>query len=839
MNTCKACGVEPYDKVFGHYSDKGGSGLSPYPRINGLLKAYEDIEPMLSSKRALIYTKSMQETEAQPMVIRQAMALASYMAEQDITYYENELLMGDQGGAAWRTQVYPEFAYAWTCDELRNAPFYERDFAAVYYGDDVKEDLLSIEGYWKGRTVSEGVAARMGEECMKGSQMSKFVYLLNLYQNSGVGHTNPDFPGLLKVGLGGLKQKVREAMAKDDFTTFEGRKAQEFHTAQLIVLDAASNMILRHAKVAREKAETLTDERLKREALRMAANCEHVAEGVPRDMWEAIQLIHFVYFMVHMESSGHSVGLGRMDQYLYPIYKNDMEQGTFTKDFIQELIEDFYCKLYAVNKLREKLTGEAARSSERGWGTNAIVLGGTDREGNDVTNDLTFMFLDAMAHTQKPTPWPAVRFHKGTPRELKIKVAEVMRTGCGHPKIFNDDTAIAANLRKGRTLEEARDYSPVGCVEIDTPGYEYGWHDSAYINLSKILELTMNNGRCMNCSSQCPRFAICGGAGKRLGLETGKLEDLKSFDELKEAYAKQLKYWVDRMVASIQVLDEVQQERKPLPFLSCLINDCTEKGIDVSAGGARYNGSGPQACGMATVADSLSVLKQMLFDEKRCTASEMLDAMRKNWEGYEPLYALANSAKTHHFGNDDDYADDIAKFVFNSYCDCVSGRPTGHGGIFTPGVYTISISVLFGMLTGATPNGRKAGEALSDNMGPQHTVMGSHDRSGPTALVNSLGKLEHDRATNGTLVNVKFPTEVVAGVNGRDRLVDFLDTYYEKGPMHVQVMITDAETLRAAQKKPEDYKDMLIRVSGYSAFFVDLGTPLQNDLIARTELSFD
>jgi len=418
--------------------------------------------------------------------------------------------------------------------------------------------------------------------------------------------------------------------------------------------------------------------------------------------------------------------------------------------------------------------------------------------------------------------------HENTPYELKVKTVECIRAGYGHPKIFNDGPTIKALIRKGSSIEEARDYAVVGCVEPNIPGKEYGWHDAAYVNTVKMIEMAVNGGRVLSGPDK----------DKQIGPDLGSLETFESFDQVLESVDGQFSYWLDQMCSSLNIIDEAHKVCKPVPYISAFFDDCVESGKDLSAGGAKYNGIGPQASGIATCADSLTAIKQLVFDEKRYSGAELLQAIRDNWEDHEKLFALVNSTKVHHYGNSDDYADDQFKFMFECYCKNFAGREIARGGQFNPGVYTVNANVGMGMNTSATLDGRKAGEPISDNMGPVHTSGGAHDFKGPTAIAESVSKVDHSLATNGTLLNLKFPQEAVAGIEGRDNLVSYIDEYISKQAMHVQFNVMSSATLRAAQENPDIYKDMLVRVAGYSAYFVELGKPLQEDIIQRTELSF-
>ena len=837
--TTTACGCDAVDEFYGVGYTENRKELSPHPRINKLRKTHFAEQTKLDSQRILFYTKMFKEYEGCSAEIKNARALEYCLRNFELHYCEDELLFGDTGGGNWTAQVYPELSLKWLCDELRDHNLGDRVNCKAHHSDKIKEDILGCEEFWRGRNVRDMAEARLSAEELKGSQFGKGVFFTNLYISQGIGHCSPDFAYAFAYGFGGIRKIVKDYLDKLDLTTKEGLEKREFYNAQLIVLEAASEYCRRYGRYGEELAKKQEDPRLRSELLRMSSNCYNIAENPPKDLWEALQLFHFIHQIVLIESSGHSVSFGRVDQLFYPYYKRDLDTETFTKEFMQELLEAFWIKSCKMVKITDTVKIPEMKASERTWGGTALVLGGVDIYGNDATNDLTFMFMDCIAHTRLDTPWPVLRWNDRMPEELKIKAAEVIRSGNGHPKLFNDRVAMEGMRRKGRTIAEARDYNVIGCVELDSAGSEYGWHDSCYFNLAKVLELTLNNGRCTTCSERCPRYSVCAGAGRQLGIPTGSLADFTTFAELQEAFKKQLKYWVDQMVHNLETIDMAHQEVKPLPFLSSFINDCTQKGMDVSRGGARFNGSGPQGVGLGTVTDSLSVLKQLVYEEKKVTGVEFLDAVKKNWNGYETLYALVNGEKVHHYGNDDDYADEIAQFVFNAYCETVEGRPTAHGGTYTPGIYSVTLNIPFGMLVGATPDGRKLMEPVSDNIGPVHTVAASHDRLGPTALTNSVSKLDQARATNGTLLNMKFGTATMSGETGRQNFIDFIDSYMASNTMHIQVMTIDRETLVDAQKNPQDYSDLLVRVSGYSAYFVDLGKNLQDDLIARTEESFE
>ncbi len=829
--------IEPYDKEWG----VGVSGLvenpSPFPRINRMLKWVKQLDSTADSQRAVIVTECFEKYAMYPQNIKWALTLSEVFQRVDIHIWPDELIVGELAAPPNGAPIYPEFSIDWLADEFTYRPMENRTNDRYVIDDKVKDDIYRIQPYWKNKTVSEAIIASYTDEEFKGSHLGKAVLLESLFIYAGVGHVCANYEKLFKVGFGGLRKEIEAKRAQLDTSLPEDIKKQEFYTAELIMLDGVEAFITRYGNLGEKMAAEEIDSLRKTELERIASNCKHVSTQPPRDFWEAIQLWHIATNMIIIESSGHSVTYGRFDQLFYPFYKSDIIEGRLTREFMQELIEHSFIKMHQLRKIRD--TAAITFSSGTFMGGTALDVGGVDEDGNDITNDVSYMVLDAHAHTRIPNPWMGVRLHANTPEAFKIKTYNVIRIGTGEPKIFNDGPMIESLMNYGKPIEDARNYVGIGCVEPCVPGKTYGMHDSGSINLTKILTLAINGGKCIDCNSACPRYSICSGDGKTLSIDTGSLETFKSFDEVMESYDKQMKYWCDILVTCINKMDTAQQRLKPLPYLSLIMDDCIEKGMDVSAGGAHYNHSGPQGVGIGTAADGLSVIKQLVFDEKRITGSEFLKALRANWKGYEPLYALVNSDRMHHYGNDDDYADDIAKFVMSTYCKHIEHRPTAHGGDFMPGVFSVTNNVMHGSVVSATPDGRKAGEPVSDCIGPAHTQCASHDRRGPTAVAKSVSKLDHARIGNGIILNWKFSPTAVSGESGRDNLIALMDMFFAYEGMQSQFSIVGRETMMAAQKNPEKYKDLVVRIAGYSAYFVELSPELQNDLIGRTELSFD
>ncbi|MCD8083329.1 MAG: formate C-acetyltransferase/glycerol dehydratase family glycyl radical enzyme [Clostridiales bacterium] len=830
-------GTEPYDHSYSVGYQVHHEDWSPYPRVNRLRQTFLDRPYDVDVERLRLVTESYKNHERDSQKMKCAYAFEHILTNVGLEIYDEDLILGEIAAPAKASPIYPEFSVNWIIDEVLHFPFEERAHDQFYIrNDEERKEIVDLCQYWVGKTVDDLINDTLDDDQIKGSEAGKKIFQTNLYHYAGVGHLVLDYAKLMRVGFDGLIHDAEENYAKITKKDVDYAEKRDFYQAMILSLNAAKKYIERYAALAAERAEKETDPKRKEELEIMSANCRQVAGGPAKSFWQALQLFNFATTLTQIEGNGHSISYGRMDQWLYPYYKADMESGAITKEFALELIEVQYVKMNNPTKLKDK--GTVIVRNGRGFGGECLTIGGVDRDGNDATNDLTMLMLEASAHTRMMNPWLLVRMHENTPYEVRVKTVECIRAGYGHPKVFNDAATIPAMMRKGMTLEEARDYAVVGCVEPDLPGKEYGWHDAAYVNTAKMMEMVLNGGRCLDCGPHCPRWERCGALGKHVGPDTGNLASYQSFDEVLESVDKQFDYWCDQMCSSLNIIDKAHRARKPLPFVSAFFEDCVSSGKDLTEGGAKYNGIGPQASGLATCADSLAAIKQLVFEEKRYTGAEMLQAVLDNWKGHDVLYSLVNSSKVHHYGNDDDYADDLFKYMFECYCRHIAGRPTQRGGAFSPGVYSVNANVGMGLNTNASIDGRRAGEAISDNMGPVHTDGGSHDTEGPTAIANSVTKVDHSLATNGTLLNLRFPEEAVAGTEGRDNLVNFIDEYMARKAMHVQFNVMSSATMRAAQKKPEDYKDMLVRVAGYSAYFVELGKPLQKDLIQRTELHF-
>ena len=833
--------IEPFDKEWGVGISGNTPNSSPFDRINRILSVTErTTNGFVAPDRAELVTEAYKAHPGETQEVKCAYGIKNVLEHTPIYVYDDELIVGGLGCDKKGAPVHPEFGIDWVCDEMHQGLMdysEERTHDYFTYTQDTQDRMDAIRDFWEGHAIEDLTNSLVTEEVLKGSHAGKGVFFADAYIFCGAGHLGLDYERLFSLGFGGIRKKIIDAMESVDLQKPEDMKRYNFYRAALISNEGSINHCKRYAALLAEKAAECSDPARRAELEQMSANCAWIAENPPRTFWEAIQLVHLANCMILIECNGHSISYGRFDQYMFPYYKHDIETGTAKREFMQELIENFYIKIWDLNKLRSHILIHTFGNG--GIGGPCLTVGGIGKDGVDATNDLTFMVLDAHAHVRVPNPWLAVRMHANTPWELKVKVANCIRMGTGEPKIFNDDVTIPSMLSSDIELTHARDYQVVGCVEPDVSGKTYGWHDAGHMNMAKVLELAINDGRCLHCGPSCERWEKCGKLGKRLGPQTGSLADMTSFDQVLESFDKQMNYWCTQMCTLLNAVDLAHQELRPLPFLSTVMDGCIEKGVDITKGGTKYNFIGPQGIGLGTTGDGLSTIKQLVFDEKKVTGRELLDAVEDNWVGHEPLYMLVNSDKIHHYGNDDDYADELTKLAMDTYCKYVERRPNAHGGFFQPGCYTVTVNVAHGLHQWASVDGRTAFEPVSDCMGAVHTHCCSHDVKGPLAICKSVTKMDHARATNGTLLNWKFSPSAVAGEAGRDAFIALMDEYIHRKGMHSQFNITSQETLLAAQKDPAAYRDLLVRVAGYSAYFVELHKDLQNDIIGRTELSFD
>ncbi len=783
----------------------------PTPRAERIKERFLAITPEICVERAKLITASYKETEAEPIYIRRAKALDKILTEMTIFIQEDELIVGNQATKPRSSPIFPEFSCKWLEDELDRLE--KRSGDVFLISEEKKQTLRELFAYWDGKTTNERAAALMTQEA-KDAQTGG-VFTVGNYFFNGVGHISVDYGQVLAVGLEGIIAEAEAEMARLDVTDPDQLKKMHFLRAVVIANKAVIKFAERFAKEAERLAATEKNRERKAELEEIARICYKVPANPAETFWEALQSFWFVQLTIQLESNGHSISPMRFDQYMYPYYR--ASEDKMSMEDLQELLDLLWIKFNEINKVRD----EGSTKAFGGYPMfQNLIVGGLTRNGEDATNELSFMCLQASANTKLYQPSISIRIHDRTPDSLYMKALEVSRVGLGMPAYYSDRIIIPGLLSRGLTREDARDYGIIGCVEPQVGGKTEGWHDAAFFNMAKVLELALNDGFCPQCKMQ-------------LGPKTGDLTSFNSFDDVMEAYKQQMEYFVKLLIISDNAVDIAHGERAPLPFLSSLVADCLVKGKSLQEGGAHYNFTGPQGVGVANVGDSLAAIKKLVFEEKAVSLTELKEVLATDFEGAEDVrQMLLNRAPK--FGNDNEYADELAREGALIYCDQVEKYHNPRGGQFQPGLYPVSANVPLGTMVGATPDGRKAGTPLADGVSP----VSGRDNLGPTAAVKSVAKLDHQIASNGTLLNQKFHPNALKDEQGLRNLKAVTETLFTGGGLHVQYNVVSRETLLDAQKHPENYRGLVVRVAGYSAFFTALDPALQNDIIARTEQVF-
>ena len=767
-------------------------------------------ERQIDVERPRYTTQSYQQTEGQPMPIRRAKMLLHFVRHTSIAIHPDELIVGNRSLLPRMGVIAPEGAVDWVNRELEILPTRPQDRFNIQ-PEQIRELREEILPYWRGKTLEETVAARLPAEVKRAIQSK--VFSLNQTDHAQ-GHILPDVASWLCLGVKGLRAKVITAR---NHTKIPPVEQQVFYDAALIALQAAQEFMARYASLARLKASQAEEQVRRQELERIAAACSWLAKNPPRDFWEALQSAWFLFVLLQIESNASSFSPGRLDQYMLPFLGCDLASGRLTLPQAQELLEHLWLKFNEIVLLRSSDSARYFAGFPIGFN---VVIGGQHPDGRDATNFLSYMCLRAQADLGLTQPNLSVRIHRDSPQELLLASAYVISKGSGMPQVFNDQVIIPAQINRGISHKDAQNYAVVGCVELSTPGKALGWSDAAMFNMVRVLELTLFGGKDPQSDQQ-------------IGLETPPLDEINSFQEFEAAYDRQLAHLVALMVKGCQVVDRIHAEILPSPFLSLVIDDCIECGVDVTAGGAHYNFSGVQGVQVANVADSLAAVRQAVFEEKWLAAGELLTALRNDFKGREPLrQRLLNRVPK--FGNDDDRVDSLAAKWADRYSELVAQYPTVRGGVCQPGFYTVSAHMPMGANVGATPDGRHASEPLADGgLSPS----AGRDRKGPTAVLNSVGKIDLRLASNGTLLNMKFLPSLFDGQGALEKFVMLLRTFCRLKIPHVQFNVVSAATLRQAQANPDKYRHLVVRVAGYSAYFAELDTELQNEIISRTEFA--
>ena len=743
----------------------------------------------ISLERALLYTASHKQTEGEPVMIRRAKATAWVLDHVQISIRDDELIAGNRTIKPRAGIMSPEMDPYWLLKELDQFPTRPQDRFNISEEDKriYREELFP---YWENRSMKDFINAQMTDEVK--AAVSTQIFSVN-QTDKGQGHIIIDYPRLLENGLAALVAEMKAVSQR--------HPQNNFYQAVLILLEASQRHILRYAALADDMAAGCGDGQRRKELETIADISRHNAVHRPEDFWQACQLFWYMNIILQYESNASSISLGRFDQYMLPYYQASLNRGQ-DPQFLQELLESLWVKCNDIVLLRSTSSARYFAGFPTGY---TALLGGLTETGRSAVNILSFLSLDAYQNVRLPQPNLGVRVNELIDRPFLRKTAETIRLGTGIPQIFNDEVVIPAFLNRGVSLEDARDYSVVGCVELSIPGRTYGLHDIAMFNLLKVMEIVM--------------------------LENESNPDI-TWDGLINQIRDKIRYYIKLMVEGSNICDIGHRDWAPVPLLSSFIEDCVQHGQDITEGGARYNFSGVQGIGIANLSDSLHALKGMVFEQKRLSFAELIAVLKANFqtpEGEKIRARLINRFEK--YGNDIDEVDNISADLLRFYCKEVERYQNPRGGHFTPGSYTVSAHVPLGSVVGATPDGRLAGEQLAD--GGLSPMLGQ-DVQGPTAVLKSVSKLDNFLLSNGTLLNVKFTPATLAGDGGLNKLADFLQAFTRLKLQHIQFNVVNADTLREAQQRPQDFAGLVVRVAGYSAFFVELSQEIQDDIIRRT-----
>ena len=770
-------------------------------RVKELKKAMFAQPRYMSIEQARIVTRVYQNNPGLPRNIQRALALKEALQQIDICITPGELIVGNRTTGVRAGVVFPESGLSWVEREIETLPTRPQDRFEVR-AEDVKEFHTDIFPFWKGKTLEDQLQERIGGEMKAIGKVAKINQT-----DHAQGHICPDTARWLALGPVGLC-----ALAKAEQATHPENAG--FYEGVVMALEGASMFMRRYAELAEQMAEQAKNADELHEVARI---CRKLADTPPESFHEAVQAIWFLYVILQMESNASSFSPGRMDQYLYPFYKRDVERGIITEEDALELIECLFLKFNQIVYLRS--SGSAKYFAGFPIGFN-IAVGGQDENGQHAENELSFLFLRAQEHLLLPQPNLSARVFEGSTDHFLTRCAQVVGKGSGMPQYFNDEGVIPALMRQGISESDARNYAIVGCVELTTMGNTLGWSDAAMFNLVKALELALNDGRCLL-------------TGKQMGAHTGTLKDFETYEDVEHALETQIDFFFKRMINCCEVVEKAHAELLPSPFLSSVINDCMECGVDVTAGGAHYNLSGIQAIQCANIADSLAALKQLVYEEKAVSRDALHQALLTNYEN-DDLLRVRLLRKAPKYGNDIEWVDAIAFKWAKLFADRLAGYRNVRGGPYHMGLYTVSAHVPMGLNVGATPDGRKALEPLAD--GGMSPVYG-RDQKGPTAVLKSVARVHSEFGSNGTLLNMKMLPSIFATAGGVAKFVNLIRAMIRLKIIHVQFNVVNREDLLNAQKNPELYRSMTIRVAGYTAYFTELAPDLQQEIIERTEFA--
>lgn len=771
-------------------------------RIISLKEQMLEEQRYLSLEQALLITECYKENENAPRVLQRAKSLASALEKISIKINPQELIVGNRTSGVRGGVVSPEAGISWIDHEIETLGTRPQDKFNVKE-EDVEIFRQTILPYWKGKSLEDKIKDRLGTEISSIGKVAK----INQTDHSQ-GHICPNTKKWLELGPAGLKKQAEEMLEK------AAPDKRDFYESVIIVLNAAQNFMKRYGILAKEMLQEINDRELKVNLEEVSRICLKLADNPPETFHEAIQSFWFLYVILQMESNASSFSPGRADQYLYPYFKKSYDSGEIELSQALEIIEALWLKFNQIVYLRNSNSAKYFAGFPIGFN---VACGGQTPDGKDASNELSFLFLKAQSHLLLPQPNLSARLFSGSSNVFVDVCSRVIGMGSGMPQIFNDESIIPALMNQGITQKDANNYAIVGCVELTTHGNNLGWSDAAMFNLVKALELTLNNGVCLQ-------------TGTQMGLKCGYLTDYLTFEALEEVFEKQLDYFIDRMISACDVVDRMHGELLPSPFLSSVIDGCIEKGNDVTSGGALYNFSGIQAIQAANIADILAVIKKLIYEDKTLTHWELLEALQLNFKGKEDLrqYLINRVPK---YGNDVEWVDEIANKWIAYFANKLKTYTNARGGPYHTGLYTVSAHIPMGHNVGASADGRFSKDPLADG---GMSAMYGRDQNGPTALLKSVSRINAMYGSNGTLLNMKFLPEFFETNEGIKKFSALLRTVVSLKISHVQFNVLNREDLIKAKQNPEVYKSLTVRVAGYTAYFTELANDLQDEIISRT-----
>ncbi|MBN2060113.1 MAG: hypothetical protein JW882_06815 [Deltaproteobacteria bacterium] len=801
--------------------------LSPVTdRVKRIREKYRTTRPSICIARYKIVTEFYKDNPQLQGILKRAKNFRNICEKLPVLINKDEVIVGWQAVKYRACALYPEISFGWFLDELKAGTIPQRDVDPYDIDDKDAEYILQTGDFWRKECLSAKVDEYipLGYFDAAGSGVTYFSSKNTCM--SPVGHFVANFEKAMRKGFGAIKSEAQAKMGELEGVMFGDSVVKyNFYRAVTIVCEGMITLSKRYAERCKQLASVEANPERKKELEEMADVLNWIMENPCRNFHDAIQCMFLYQIGLCLDGQQHGISFGRVDQYLGKFYEADIAAGIITHERAQELLDLFYLKVAEMNKIWPyfaTLTGPGYTSGQ------LMTIGGVDKEGNDATNPVSFMMLQSAGRLVLHDPPQSLRIYKGTPRELWEAAIDTTQIAGGVPTFENDDVIIPALMDRGLPIESARNYCLIGCVEPQGCGDEWacpgGNGTESFFNMLNAFLLAINNG-------YNPMPGPDGKFGGQVGLPTGYLYEMETFDEVLDATKKQMEYFVNWHISLVNTWEYVASEHMQLPLLSATVDGCMESGKDVMNGGAKYNSTGNAGIAIGNITDSLAVVKYMVYDKKLVSARELYDAIMTNWEGKEDLRQyILNEAP--HYGNDDDYTDELVKWASDVYKNAVNAA-TGPRGRYAAGLYPVTAHVLFGMSTAASPDGRKAGEPLSDGISPVQQM----DKNGPTATIKSVSRIDQRRFSNGTLLNMKFHPTSLKNETGKSKLIALIQTYFALGGMEMQFNIVSADTLRKAQKKPQEYRDLVVRIAGFSAYFVEIYKASQEDIIKRTELN--